>query len=688
VREVDMSSPFVPENHINLFVLRTQTGSDESLFGEVGCDAALAAAGHLEGEFVKAETVALSVPESGRRCLDMRTVMVAHDPGLMAERVALQIIQDAADLYVRQAGEPAPEVFAQTMSQLEEDAGAASITTLGGDTQAAIDRVASVTIQQAAEGDPGALIQSVMDADVGPSAVDAAAAELQRCRSALSKRARAADAHERDARPERARAVGRGVAAWTTARVAALAEIERRAIDEAAAALARANEIAGDLQADQDGPGTPARFGGMFERLRAFFFTDGEAAPTAPSGNELHASLKACLRARLTAAAAVHVRAPLAAAGANVQSGQRSSRLLDHVAALLGSAKAAAATLDEQSAERMRRASGLFLPASAEIRASLTRAIAQGAGETLVNGVIREPLITIQSFEQALQYDQFEDLALAAARRLTNGLREDSLSQVVARLSAAEIDGIATLLARLQPALAFRPGHPAPPLYRRVAVPDGADGLLGMAVRRRFTGVDVVRVSDPLLALGVVVTEVFAVHQLEGYHGAWARAREEMRTAGTASRLVSDRRLLDCEDGLTSNRELDDYIVRGVACGCLAPSKEPPAVPRPSGTWYVMPVGQRLRPSQIDAARLDAVFNGYRLGRSLTEIRTTLRHFPQHRRTIEEQWHYWCQEQTLEQRAARLDAVMASLLPSDELAEACRELKNTLTRELRLLIEV
>jgi hypothetical protein len=122
--------------------------------------------------------------------------------------------------------------------------------------------------------------------------------------------------------------------------------------------------------------------------------------------------------------------------------------------------------------------------------------------------------------------------------------------------------------------------------------------------------------------------------------------------------------------------------------GSIASSKEPPAVERAHGTWYVMPPEQLLRPAEIDPTRLDAIFNGCRLGRSLAEIRTTLRHAPQHRQVIDERWQMWCNEHSIEQRVTQIDMVMQNLLPSDELAAVCRELKGTLSRELRLRIAV
>lgn len=686
-----MTKPFEPEDNASLYLLRPQDGTDESFYESIGSDVVLNACGLLEGEFMKAETVASAARGSGRKCVDLRTTIVNHDPGIMCERVTCDLVVHTAETYALQAGEAAGDTFAQTLSQLEQDVGTAAVSALGADTLSTLERIANATIRQAApDADLTALIQSVMDAHVAPAAAEAAAIELQRTRAALLKRTRARDAHYREGRPDRARAVTRALAAWASARIGALEQIERRACDDADMHLARANEAAAEAQVDSDADREPSRIGAFKGRVWSFLFADAQATPppAAAAGADVQSFLRSYLRSRLIAASANQMRIALATAAASGQADdQRADRLLELVATLATRAKEAAASLDERSAERMRRATGLFLPCSVDIRTALVRDAIANAGDTLINRAIREPLIASLSLEDELQYEHFEDGVLTAVRRLTNGLREDSLPQLLARLSAPAIDAVAKLLASAQPTLAFRPGHPAPQIHRRIAVPDGASGPLGMAIRRRFTGIDVVRSNDPLLAFGVAVTDVFSVDQLEAYHGRWGQAREDARAAGIDRRLVSDRRLLDFEDGLTSNGDLDAFVIRGVACGCIASSKEPPVVERASGTWYLMPAGQLLRPSQLDPARLDAVFNGHRLGRSLAEIRTTLRHAPHHRQVIDERWQHWCDERTLEQRAAHLDVVMANLLPSDELAAPCRELKNMLHRQLRLRIE-
>lgn len=88
------------------------------------------------------------------------------------------------------------------------------------------------------------------------------------------------------------------------------------------------------------------------------------------------------------------------------------------------------------------------------------------------------------------------------------------------------------------------------------------------------------------------------------------------------------------------------------------------------------------RPSQVDPARLDSVFRGNRLGKSLPEIRRTLRRSPQHRELIVARWDEWCEATRPAERVARIDHVISRvLLPSDELVPVCRAVKNAILRD-------
>jgi hypothetical protein len=281
----------------------------------------------------------------------------------------------------------------------------------------------------------------------------------------------------------------------------------------------------------------------------------------------------------------------------------------------------------------------------------------------------------------AVDYDAFENAALTGARRLTHSLREASLGQAIEQLSALRVESLAKLLVNTGPSLDFRAGHPTPAVYRRVAVPGGCNGRLGVAVRRFAPEVDVMptnTTTQPLTAYGVAITDVFAPNALAGYHGGWRDALEDARRKGDDRRLYSDRRFRDLDDGILSDEDMFLRLVKAIVCGVLESSREV------GGTWYLIPVGQVERPSAVDAVRLDSVFRGNRLGKSLPEMVKTLRNAPQHREWIDERWAHWREATRPSDRIARMDLVMSRvLMPSDDLVPVCRDLKNREVRESR-----
>lgn len=670
------------KDSITLFLLRPQDGDEADLIASIGADVTLNAGGLLEGEYVKADTVASAHLGSGRKCIDLRTVVVTTNPGLMAQAVELELIKAAAATFLRQSTNSADDVHAESIAKFEQEGGSASATVLASDTMAMIDRIANLTLRRDNfAGDYVALVQSVIDTPVSSAAIDAVTPELQRGRAAQMKRRREQDAHSRAGRPDRAVAVGRATEEYTTARVAALVTIHQRAVDDSDAQQVRVNEVVAELQAARDAGGAAAGWASLKGSIMSFLFTDDTEAGDNTPVDEIMSRLRALLRARMVAAAANHLRIALAAGGGSAAQADANQRVMGLVTSLAGRATDAALHLDQQAQARMRRASGVFLPARSDLRAELTRQVIANAGDNLIATLIREPLVATERGDEASRYDRFEDAVLAAARRLTGSLRNDSLGQTVSRLPEPLRDSIAKELVSANPSLDFRAGHAAPLVFRRAAVPGGPTGALGVAILRRFTGVEVMHSNDPLLAYGVAATDVFAIDQLASYHGRWGAAREDARAAGIGDRLVSDRRLLEIEDGLTLDRDLDGYMVRGIACGCIAPSKEGTTLERAGGTFYIMPPGQQQRPSQIDPTRLDAVFTGYRLGRSLPEMRTTLRHAPQHRAAIDAAWRTWRDERPHDQRLTGVDAVTMNHLPSDELVPVCRDLRNALVRE-------
>jgi hypothetical protein len=187
----------------------------------------------------------------------------------------------------------------------------------------------------------------------------------------------------------------------------------------------------------------------------------------------------------------------------------------------------------------------------------------------------------------------------------------------------------------------------------------------------------------------VSITEVFAPFELHGYYStepdSWRSALEQARREGWDARLFADRRLKDEDDGIITDEDVDMLLSRAIAADVVAPSKEPPVAPEVGGTWYYVPVGQPERPSQVDPARLDSVFRGHRLGKSLPDIRRALRSSPRHRELIAARWDEWCEATRPAERVTRIDQMISRvLLPSDELVPVCRAVKNGIPRDTRV----
>lgn len=680
-----MSQKLFP-NDVNLYVLRHQDNSDDAeLMASVATDDVIHAICGLEGELVQADTVAQSVPGSGRRNVDLQTAVLIHNPGLIAEQLAVGLLAEAADAFCAEAGQATPGARRQIRSRIEQEVGFASINALPADVMSAIERTArqAVADAYASQADPASLVSALDEADVSAAAADVVANSLLPLRSGVAKFVRERDSLLIGAHVAQARAIDTSIGAWLEERIASLDRIAEQAADEHERQLAEANAAL----ANDDEPIHRGRFP-LWTRLRSgfvgFFLTDsGDTAvrQPAPEASPLNTALRLLLRARIARAAATRLRVSTAALlGANSLPETEIERLVAPVRAIADRARIAGTTLDERAQEQHRRIRGTFLPALADVRDAVRRGTIRLSGEALMERVIRASLVRSLEPGQQVDEDAFENLALAASRDLTNGVRRMGISQILGLVPPARIDQMAKTLSQLSPSLKFRDGYPAPQTRRRVAVPGGSRSVLGEAIRRRDSSVTVTPSNHPQLAYGVAITEVFAVTDLQEFHGGWREAREEARREGWDKRLVSDRRLLDMDDGITPDADLNRLVVMAIACDALAPSKEPPMAPV-GGTWYLRPVGLMQRPSEIEPSRLDALFAGFRLGRSLPEMRKVLRHCPAHRELIEEQWASWCANSPLASRLSRLDSIVAEgRLPSDELAGECREIKNELLR--------
>lgn len=680
------SNPF--PNRVTLYNLWSQTNSDDAEFmARLTTFNAVHAIVGIEGELDRADTVASTARGEGRQSMETNIGMLLHDPGMMAECIAVQCVLTCADGFCAEAPSAKPAARQQARARLEGEIGSALIAALPADVVSTIDRVARQAISEALSApttDAASVVTSVEEADVSAAASDAVAGVQQSLRVVVNRFVRERNVLLATGRVSEARAIDEAVNAWLAERITALDAVATQADDEREQRLAEANAaLANATDSGAQPAGRPARNWTSARFLR-FLFDEapaGSRAETAAGTDALVTPLRNALRASIGRAAANRLRvATVALQGASAMSAVDVERLVGPVRALGDRARAALADLNERVRQRQQRISGTFLPAMTDVRDAIRDSAIGLAPDVLITRVIRTPLAACLENGRAIEEDDFENQALAAARDLTRSLRSANISQALEHVSDARLEQLAADLAGLSPTLAFREGYPPPQVTKRVAVPGGESSRLGRAIRARFPGVSVTPSSHPLVAYGVAITDVFAVTDLRDYHGRWHEAREQARRDGWDKRLVSDRQLLDFDDGITTDDDLDRMVVMAVACGALAPSKETPA----GGTWYFVPAGQIQRPAEIDTARLDAVFAGFRAGRSLPDIRRTVRHSPVDRELIEQRWATWCADVQLATRSARLDALVSdALLPSDDLATVCRAIKAELHRERR-----
>jgi hypothetical protein len=670
---------------IDHFILRDQTDDDSGLLAGMGTDAVLHGLQLLEGELVRADTVAASYPGSGRRCVDLQAAALVHHPGLLAEMVSFDLLLEATGSFCASAERRDDHEYWDAHARLLQEAGAGNAPVLPGDATAIIERSVTHALYEVASGtlDAVSAVQFFQDADVSEVAAQATAPSIHRFRSLTQKTGRDAHQYLRQGRLSQARAGSEASVDWLTEHIAAMQRLaedaEERVRDAVSAINGRIAEMPDDGRAPRRGRFT--RFLSWWESL----LETHDGGEQQPGGDpDLIGDLRRLLRARMERAAATRLQTSLAAMmTAAVLRDDDLHRTLLPVRALAARAAAARLELVEMCRERGRRLRGAFLPEVADVRAVVRTRIGI-SGQALASRILLEPLQPLVEAGRRIDPDEFAARALTAARTLTEDIRQASLGQLLDVLPDTQIESFARLLAALEPTLQFRAGHPIPATFRRVAVPGGPQGRLGAAVLRRYNGVTVVPIDEPLLAFGVAITDVFAVTELEAYRTTWRAARETARREGWHKRLVSDRRLLDLDDGITTDEELDRIVIKGIACDVLAPSKEPPAAPSASGTWYVMPDGQEQRPSQIDPVRLDGIFNGNRLGRSLREMRQSLRHSPAHREFITQRWQTWADDVGMDAQVARFDTVIhGGLLPSDELVPVCRQLKTGVLQHIR-----
>lgn len=659
---------------------------ETALLAKLATHGALIANGAMQGELMKLVTNATANPDAGARCGEIEAVVVEYEPGLAAERLAVELSERAAAEHERAAAAGSIPHYREALSRLNQ--AWPSTGRIAGNEASAFSRLSAETVSSAAGRLPSAdalpsIVGSIETAQVSTAAAGVIAPMVQRIRIDVARVIVQRDVNLRSARPDAATGEQRALDEWS-------ASVDRGLEDQAAGAEATAERALADANqyiADLD-PTTDVDAHGLLVTLREWFesfLSDGSnRRPESEPHEELFGYLRRYLEARLMNNACGQLRSGIASMVQSRLDQSEQDRLLAPVRDFRMAASRAILALDERAQERQRRTNGVFLLADPDIRAELVGDTASMSETSLADRIVRGPLSEILKTNTIVDYDAFENAALNEARRLTQSLRDASLGQAIEQLSAPRVDSLAKTLVNMGPSLDFRPGHPSPANYRRVAVPAGVDGRLGVAVRRFAPEVDVMptnTVTQPLIAYGVAITDVFAPNALAGYHAGWRDALENARRNGDDRRLYSDRRFRDLDDGILSDEDMFVLLVKAIVCGVLESSREV------GGTWYLIPVGQVERPSAVDAARLDSVFRGNRLGKSLPEMVKTLRNAPQHREWIDERWVGWREATRPSDRIARMDLVMSRvMLPSDDLVPVCRNLKNREIRESRDVI--
>lgn len=692
-----MSNTTIPSKPASLHMLCTPGDGEDRLLARSATDVALLASGLVEGELVGRETNATAKRDSGQRCVEMDVAVVRHDPGVLAELVTFTAVARAAACHVYTAESGSDADRAQARSDL--DAAWPQGRGLPADVVATAARLARQTVDEewrrVSEGAaPSDLVARIAAAEVTRAARDVVQPAVQRLRLDVGRVTAYRDACLREGRVAAAVGAQRALDGWAADVLVTLDAGARDAHERAERAMADANQHLGEmaLANEMSGP-APS---GAWARLRAWV-VDWLIVPdqsAADSTDELLPGLlRQHLEGRLGEAAALALHAEVASVGRNRLTDTAIARVTAPVLELRAGAERAIRHLEEQIHDHQRRTNGIYLPADADVRRELSAAVLGRGDEVLAEQLVAQPLAAAfrrSDFDQ----DAFEEAVLVAARRLTDSVRQASLGQVIDELSDGKVASLAHRLVNVRPDLQFRAGYPAPDVHRRVAAPGGAQGRLGQAIRRIAPQIDVMATSlthQPLVAHAVSITEVFAPFELHGYFStapdSWRSALESARREGWDARLFADRRLKDEDDGIVTDEDVDLDLARAIAADVVAPSKEPPESPEVGGTWYYVPAGQPDRPSHVDPARLDSVFRGHRLGKSLPEIRRMLRRSPQHREMFAVRWDEWCEATRPAERVARMDQVISRvLLPSDELVPVCRAVKNGIMRDARVTV--
>lgn len=682
-------------NPVDLLVPVEQTGTEGELMANIATTAAAAMLGELDGESTKLKTIATN--SGGRaRAVQVCTRAIEHDPGRCAEAIRCRLVDSAAEIYLDRAARPAVGASAPVQPRWSRQPLTAAGCTARIFASAGLSSGAVAT-QVVRESDADLIRQDLSPEECTGrllSETQDRAARLDL--SVLEQTAiRMIETSIADIRSESERRMTAGDPAGGLATVETAAtaysnlrsestnysESRARARDEH---YARANETIG--RGANAGPGDrrPTSLLGRLVRwlLAQLRSDDGyENSLTIQQVREeiaqiLLSAVEADLEARV--AAELQVQCEAAVSRLNLLAADLRRTFIAPIETLRRRAALAGARAAADAREAGRRLNGVYTPNEPTVLDALFGHV-RPADDALLATLVLNPLRAAGAASGHVADDELLDLSAGAAEEVCSSLRRQSLDDVLTLLGDTALGQLAEALVSPRLPLEFRTGHPEPRISLRVAVPGGTASRLGRAVRARRTGATVVVSHDPLGALAVLHSEPFRVTQLEAY-ARWKGHFDDALDRGEAARLVTDRRLLSADDGLLSDDALDGLVVAGVVAGRIAPSQEPPAHRVAGGTWYLIPEGERRRPSQVQRGSLDAIFGredggGGRLGRNLVSIRAVLRAKPGLRKEIEKRY----REFVAAQGRPRMIELLQQLdhtdrLPSTELASAVRRL--------------
>lgn len=668
-------------NPVDLYVVSAQTGGEEAeAVAQQTTTAVAMVLGELQPEYGKLRT-AVNDNLGTARCTQVSTKVVVDDPGRRAERVRTRLVDNATTLYLQRVDRPVTRAHAvaEVSSQRRLTADGCIFQAFAATGMAVED----VSRQIVANADAAATRSPESARTSHERLLDELQGRLERLDlSPLV--AGVTRQFERLVADARGKAIQRLTAghpfdaftmvadAVCTCRnvVSECDTVETRQRARRDEAYGRANELI--AQGSQAAEGAASR-SSVFAWLHKLFLADAPDELAVPDGQaELGRRLGEAVNADLCTRVVLIVRDE-ALGAANALSSMDSELRQAFVApidALRRAAEDGAREVLADATAIARRLDGVYTACNDAVIADCLNALGPD-DDTLITKLVVEPLLASGAAAGRVHEDVLLELAAKAAGQLCDKLRRQTLDELLAMVSAEVIEHVAATLSSVSPSLAFRAGHAEPHLGVRIAVPGGANSRLGQAVKRRNSQAQVTTSNDPLRAYAVCSTAPFRPRDLEGY-ARWKKEFDAVCDAGWGARLVTDLEFLQAGDGLVTAEQIDEWIVKGIAAGVIAPSIEPAA-----GTWYVLPPGERERPADVPAGRRHGRFgrarHGGRLGETAAQIRKAIGGRPELQERVDVSFgNLLAARGSSDVRRLAMSLISDGRLPSDDLTHAVR----------------